>query len=181
MPEILVRTFREISDEELLLVAGLRSRVWPDEGKNTPEVAYEKLQKQRDEPAGVFYLALAADRTLLGCAATGLRTMRIAGSEVGVMKLGGVAVESVQRGGGIGRALVQAAFGRVDKGEFQLSLFQTGVPGFYEKLGCGRVENPVINSFNPGVPPFWDRYVMAYPASRLPEKRQVIDLLGPGY
>jgi len=52
-----------------------------------------------------------------------------------VLALGGVKTHPGFRFRGFGAAVVRAAFAYVDNGVFRASLFQTGVPGFYEKLG----------------------------------------------
>jgi len=103
--------------------------------------------------------------------------------ELTVMALAGVRAHPAQRGRGLGRLIVEAAFGEVDAGRYPVSLFQTGIPAFYEKLGCRRVTNRFVNSLHPEEPdenPWWDENVMIYPASYAwPDG--TIDLKGPGY
>ena len=88
------------------------------------------------------------------------------------------------RGRGFGKATVRAALDCVDADEFPFALFQTSdARGFYEKLGCQVVSNPIVNSLdidNPKANPFWEPWVMCYTARRgLPDGE--IDLLGRGY
>lgn len=99
-----------------------------------------------------------------------------------LLGLAGVKTHPDYRGQGFGRAVVRAALGYVDNGTFAVSLFQTGVPGFYEKLSCRRVENTFVNSHapRPATCPWWEAHVMIYPAAfDWPPGR--IDLLGPGW
>lgn len=96
------------------------------------------------------------------------------------------------RGRGLGRDVVRAAFKRIDDGAYPVSLFQTGVPDFYARLGARTVENKFINSRwqppregeSPGhgtrEAPWWNPHVMIYPATyNWPEGE--VDLLGPGF
>lgn len=108
-----------------------------------------------------------------------------------VQGLAGVCSAPELRGGGLGRAVTRAAFAEVDRGAYPLSLFQTGVPDFYVKLGARLVHNPFVNSrFDPTDPnqsgrgsrdqPWWSPHVMIYPA-RYDWPEGEIDLLGLGY
>lgn len=111
-----------------------------------------------------------------------------------VLALAGVACLKRCRGRQYGQAVVQSAFARVDSGEFDLSLFQTGVIGFYEKLNCLEVSNGFINSL--GVPgsagrdsaekPWWEPHVAVYPSAAVdrgdwPADTVTVDLLGRGW
>jgi hypothetical protein len=60
-----------------------------------------------------------------------------------------------------------------------LSLFQTGVPEFYEAMGARLVTNRFVNGESQENP-FWDTCEMIYPATAgWPDGP--IDLNGPGY
>lgn len=100
-----------------------------------------------------------------------------------VMGLAGVCVLPERRGEGLGRDIVKKAFGRVDSGDFAVSLFQTAVPDFYLKLGARLVTNRFVNSLNaedPDANPWWDPAIMIYPAGfAWPDG--TIDLNGTGY
>lgn len=108
-----------------------------------------------------------------------------------VMALAGVCSAPERRGDGLGRLVTRAAFGEVERGAYAVSLFQTGVPEFYAKLGARTVDNPFINSrFAPADPaaigpgtreqPWWSTQVMIYPAA-YDWPAGPVDLLGPGY
>lgn len=100
-----------------------------------------------------------------------------------VAALAAVCVERDRHGAGLGRRIMEATFAAVDDGPYCGALFQTGVPGFYEKLGCREVRNRFVNrttALDPEANPWWDRHTMIYPA-RLDWPDGVIDLNGGGY
>ncbi len=86
------------------------------------------------------------------------------------------------QGQGLGKAVVQAALAPIDDGEFAVALFQTPVPGFYERLGARRVENVWVNSQSeqPTIYPWYDEFVMIYPVT-YPWPAGTIDLNGPAF
>lgn len=99
------------------------------------------------------------------------------------LALAGVCVHPDCRGLGLGAEMVRRAFALVDAGQYECSIFQTGVPAFYEKLGAQIIEHTFVNSRSeedPRASPWWDKYVMIYPAGfELGEG--VVDLNGEGY
>jgi predicted GNAT family N-acyltransferase len=100
-----------------------------------------------------------------------------------VMALSCVCVASERRGEGLGKAIVLEAFRRVDDGKFAVSLFQTSVPAFYEKLGARVVENRFCNRLDENDPegnPWMEPYAMIYPAS-FDWPDGTIDINGPRY
>ena len=110
------------------------------------------------------------------------RRILTAGGPLDVLALAGVKTLPEFRLRGFGAAVVRAAFHYVDNGVFAAGLFQTRVPGFYEKLGCRAVGNVFFNSLaeDPGTTPWWDPNHMVYPAAfAWPEGP--VDLLGPAW
>ena len=109
------------------------------------------------------------------------RAVFVAGGEFNVLALASVCSDPDFRGQGLGRMVVTAAFGDVDNGATDLSLFQTGVPVFYEKLDCKLIENEIVNrkSSKTGSP-FDDKHVMICPA-RFDWPAGTVDLNGEGY
>lgn len=112
---------------------------------------------------------------------------RTVGTERGDMTIAGLArvcTAAAARGRGLGEAVVRAALGLVDAGEFEFALFQTNgrVRGFYERLGCVPVENLIVNSLaeDPMAAVFWDEVAMRYPVHG-DWPAGTIDLRGPGY
>lgn len=105
-----------------------------------------------------------------------------------VMALAAVCSAPDRRGEGWGRRVVAAAFAEVDAGKVSVSLFQTGVPDFYRKLGARTVENLFLNTgeldprpdHGTREQPWWSPHVMIYPAA-YPWPEGPVDLRGPGY
>jgi len=125
----------------------------------------------------------AIDAELVGYAEIFPRTIFTSEGALTVWGLGSVCVTANRQGAGIGRKVVEACFKAVDKMENSISLFQTGVPGFYHKLNCREVNNRITNSQNKENPeknPFWDDHIMIYPAN-YPWPEGDIDLNGKGY
>lgn len=118
------------------------------------------------------------------------RTVQAESGMLTLMALAAVCSDPNSRGWGLGRAVVRAAFDEVDRGRFPVTLFQTGVPEFYRKLGARAVDNRFVNSrfdastATPGRGtadnPWWNPHVMIYPAA-FAWPAGTIDLLGPGY
>ena len=110
------------------------------------------------------------------------RRIQTAAGTLDVLALAGVKTHPEFRLHGYGAAVVRAAFAHVDNGAFGASLFQTGVPGFYEKLGCRCVDNAFFNSLgeDAAVTPWWDKFIMIYPAAfAWPAGK--MDLRGPAW
>ncbi len=110
------------------------------------------------------------------------REIDVAGRRYTAAALGGVCTYEQYRGKGYAAEVVRAIFQLVDRGDFELCLFQTGIPPFYEKLGCRLISNRIINSLakDPAKYPLWEENVMIYPRS-LTWPDGTLDLLGPGY
>jgi predicted N-acetyltransferase YhbS len=112
------------------------------------------------------------------------QTIGTSQGEMTIVALAQVCTDPAARGRRLGQAVVRAVFDLVDHGPFEHSLFQTShkVRPFYEKLGCGLVTNPIVNSLadDPTANPFWDDIAMRYPAAK-PWPEGEIDLRGPGY
>jgi predicted N-acetyltransferase YhbS len=104
-----------------------------------------------------------------------------------VMALAAVCCAPVRRGEGLGALVVSEAFKEVDAGKYPVSLFQTGVPKFYEKLGARLVDNAFVNSLHDPADrhgsadaPWWEPHIMIYPAT-YDWPTGTVDLLGPGF
>lgn len=97
--------------------------------------------------------------------------------------LASVCVHPDYRGRGWGADVVRAAFDYLPELGVEVSLFQTGVPGFYEKLGSRVVTNRFFDGTRADglrENPFWETCQMIYPASfAWPDGE--IDLNGAGY
>lgn len=159
----------------------LTDLTWPD----TKPKEFTKASRIEDfikrNPNKTCHFIYEAE-SLIGYAESFPREINVDNQRITIMGLGAVCVHPQRKGQGLGALLVQAAFKRIDSGEFTVGLFQTGVPGFYEKLNCRTIENKIINSLSdtPNANPFWDPYVMVYPRQFIGFQSE-IDLLGVGY
>lgn len=104
------------------------------------------------------------------------------GTRKTVLGLAGVCTSPRRRGCGYGKKLVENALERLG-GDIEICLFQTGVPGFYQRFGAYFVENQFVNSLNvddPEANPWWDKCTMAIGGrEKWPTGR--VDLLGAAY
>ncbi|TVR49350.1 MAG: GNAT family N-acetyltransferase [Puniceicoccaceae bacterium] len=128
------------------------------------------------------YIIMTDDR-VAAHAITFPRTILTTGGPVEVTALAGVCVAPDLRGGGLGRQVVAAAFADQPETGTAICLFQTGVPGFYRRLGATEVHNTFINGRHPEgsiANPWWDEWVMVFPADG-PWPAGRIDLNGPAW
>lgn len=179
---IVQRASETLSREEILDVEQLIKATWPD--PKVPTFTEEELLldfKQRCS-GRTCYLFRQQD-VLMGYAETFPRQIESEQGSIHCIALATVCVRDEQRGRGIGAQIVEYIFQRIPVENSGVCLFQTGVPEFYEKLNCKRIDNQIINSLNkenPTANPFWDPYVMIYPKTyQWPEG--TIDLKGKGF
>ena len=155
----------------------LELATWPEAVEASGEDGPAFVVKR---PGAIAFFAM--DTELLGYAEVFPRTIFSEDGPMETWGLGSVCVTKERQGEGIGRKIVEACFQEVDRHK-GVSLFQTGVPGFYEKLNCEAVHNRFINKLDkeqPEANPFWDEYVMIYPkGAKWPTG--TIDLNGKGY
>jgi GNAT superfamily N-acetyltransferase len=176
---------QKMSEADRQRCGELSGIVWPPSVRRShlPQYASEPAP-QRDFPHSqrprVFVVRDGG--VIVAKAGLSPRLVRAPRGDVVVLALAGVLSHPDYRKLGLGRLVVKACFDQVDRGDFACSLFQTGVPGFYEKLGCALVKNPMTNSLAkaPGNLPFWDSCAMVYPAA-FAWGDGPIDTLGPGW
>ncbi len=187
-----VKAFRlsELPLDVVVRMVELSQRTWPRDPPETPQdeasrrVAEARAFTGRPEHAAMSYAVIEHDR-VLAMAHTFAREIDTSIGRMTILALGGVVVVEDQRGIGLGRAVVEAAFRQVDNGVFPFSLFQTEPHnrGFYSKLGAVFIDNPIVNSLDTKrerKSPFGDDTVVRYPAGPgWPDGE--IDLRGPGY
>jgi len=119
---------------------------------------------ERFDPLDHHLLHLAFDGSeLVAVARTFHHTVHIGERELPVVALASVCSDTTRRGEGWGDAVVRSAFSHC-AAVGRPSLFQTGVPGFYERFGATTITNRVVTSL-PGAAPFDDDYVMIYPSA----------------
>ncbi len=168
---------------EALAVVALTNGVWPCRDKTLEELARPLIEGMPAERPEQEILTLWDNSRVIAHATTFRRTIYYGtGQSLSVLALVGVCVEPAKRGYGLGARIVRKAFRRIESGEFPVCLFQTNVPDFYRRLGARTVDNPFVNrqADNPELSPWWDPYVMIYPAA-FAWPSGTIDLDGPGY
>lgn len=175
----------DLTSEEWRRICVLFDQVWPTaDGPLVGQRAEDFRQRMIHDDREVF--AAWAGEDLVALAMAFAREIQTGRGALRVMALAGVCCTPEWRGQGWGAAVVRAAFAEVDRGAFGLSLFQTGVPDFYRKIGAREVNNRFVNSrWREGDrgavdAPWWDSHVMIYPAA-FPWPTGEIDLLGTGY
>jgi predicted N-acetyltransferase YhbS len=179
---------RTLTLEQARAIGALLAKVWPKpnvtaEDRAQQQIAFGRNYVGPDVHAPRSYVVRDGEK-VVGHSLIFGRTIRTEAGEPTIAALARVCSDPDLRGHGLGEAVVRAAFGPVDRGEFPFSFFQTShrVRPFYEKIGAVLATNPVINSLadGPKTNPFWDEIVMRYPG-RGDWPAGTIDLRGPGY
>ncbi len=179
----------ELSHEQARAVCGLWNEVWSLEvegslDEQATRFLADRLPEQRMEAGSErFHWVEDAEGRILAVARSFVRKIRFDGQGAlePVLALAGVCSSPASRGRGLGRRVVLDAFDRLSP-EVPWSLFQTGVPEFYERLGGYRVGNEFRDSYaqDAAARPWWDEHVMVVGRSRKwPEGR--VDLCGVAY
>ncbi|RYG64897.1 GNAT family N-acetyltransferase [bacterium] len=151
-------------------------QVWPPKDGDEVDVP-TIIEKARERKCHHF--TIVKDEETLAIATLFVREIFTARGSLPVGALAGVCVHPNYRGHGWGRDVVLAAFDFLPRLEVEVSLFQTGVPDFYARLGARLVFNRFHNGSNPR-DPFHDAHKMIFPTSfDWPDGD--IDLGGPGY
>ena len=156
----------DIKSHQVTDILSLMNFTWPDD--DTEKSVEEKVAGFYDDHSKKICYCFYQDKELVGYAESIPLTIQIEDKWLNIIGLGGLNVHPDWRRKGYGRAIVEAVFKRIDSKEYPSCLFQTGIPHFYEKLGCKVIKNRFINSNNqldPSKNPFWDEYIMIYPAN----------------
>ncbi len=115
---------------------------------------------------------------VISVARTFEHTVDLAGTPQRVIALASVCSHPDRRGEGWGNAVVEAALSSASP--TVPALFQTGVRGFYERLGSAVIANPITTSV-PDVDAFTDTWVMVHPGRADWDETLPIDLLSGGW
>jgi len=178
----------ELTRTEVREILRLIQGIWPMDDRPEGERVQSFIDRARKQvrqgsaDRALRYVVWDGNRAI----ANGKTFTRMIKTERGpmeVMALSCVCVAPERRGEGLGKAVVLEAFRRVDDGKFAVSLFQTSVRGFYEKLGARVVENRFCNRLDNDDPegnPWMEPYAMIYPAS-FDWPDGTIDINGPRY
>ena len=179
-------TEKELTESQVWSIVSLIQSVWPNVDKTIVETVAECMDRasvDRAADSNSKRFVLWEDDQAVAHALTFEREIFTTGGSLKQMGLAAVCVAESRRDEGLGAQVMRKAFEQVDNGVWPVSVFQTPVPGFYEKLGGRIVDNEFVNSKNeenPQANPWWVGEVMIYPAEfPWPEGR--IDLNGGGY
>ena len=156
----------DIKSHQVIDILSLMNLTWPDD--DTEASVEEKVAGFYDDHSEKICYCFYQDKVLVGYAESIPLTIQIEDKWLNIIGLGGLNVHPDWRRKGYGRAIVEAVFKRIDSKAYPSCLFQTAIPHFYEKLGCKVIKNRFINSNNqldPSKNPFWDEYIMIYPAN----------------
>lgn len=160
-------------------IATLIRSIWPAEDSSETIDDYVKLLLKYNKDEFERHTLVFDENAVVGYGRIFRRAI-IAANKINNMGLSSVCVERNHRGSGLGRMIIENAFGFVDCGNFQCTLFQTKVPEFYRKLGARIISNEVINSLDSRKRPFNDTFIMLYP-DHFSVGSGRIDLNGDGY
>jgi predicted GNAT family acetyltransferase len=162
----------------------LNSQVWPNPEHSLDERIARTVGHANvgdDNPAGSRYVwhFICEGDAVVSMARTFRRI--VANEQVGpfaVLALASVSTDPAYRLKGLAKAVVKAAFSRLD-GELKVCFFQTGVPAFYQGIGAKLIHNPIVDSTG-AKRTFWEPHAMIYPShGTWPDGP--IDLLGEGW
>lgn len=174
----------ELTREQFHRILKLENKIWPHPAKSIDELASEAFDfAQKNPDPWIRQLVIWEKDQAIAHARIFPRTIITEKGALRIMALASVCVLEEKRGKGHGKLVVEQAFRRLDESEFSLVLFQTGVPGFYRKLGAKNISNTFYNSQNSSNPdknPWWEANIMIYPESYdFPPGK--VDLKGFGY
>ena len=175
----LIRPQTSLSPALASSIFALGNQIWPPAADAPPDFE-QAIERWRTQSCAHFVIVDDEDENLvLAKARIFSREISTAQGPLQVGALASVCVHPNYRGRGWGADVVRAAFAYLPEMNVEVALFQTGVPQFYEKLGCRLVENRFHNGgdYNDA---FWDDYTMIYPANFAWPAGE-IDLNGPGY
>lgn len=192
MPAVEIYKEPDLADVQLEAIVRLTNSVWPKEDL-TLEQRIEQLKTlvrspERADINPVRFVVWDGD-SAIGHALVFDRAVHVLDANdasvrtINVVALAGVCSDASRRGEGLGLAVVKAAFEQISENR-PISLFQTGVPQFYEKLGGRLVSNQFVNLLNtqdPQANPWWDKEVMIVPGQFDWPAENKIDMNGAGY
>ena len=173
----IIRAQTELSVADTVAILALTKKIWPPKaGAPMPDPAdvTEKWQAQSST-----HFVVSDNDSVLAHARIFPRQIFTSQGAFNVGALASVCVHPDYRGRGWGADVVRAALDYLPEIKLEIALFQTGVPQFYEKLGCRLIENRFHNNGDYD-DVFWDDCAMIYPAnSAWPDGE--INLNGSGY
>jgi hypothetical protein len=177
--ELVMTEQGNISHSDKISIVELVRSIWPskDGVEHSPEEEIELFFANRPEE---HHIILKCNHILCGYARVFLREIMIGDNVYRNCALACVCVNESHRMNGYGHRIVRRAFELVDMKHYDCSLFQTGVPEFYQKLGARVINNTCVNSLDDNSNPWWDKFIMIYP-SFVETENCIIDIKGKGY
>ena len=178
-PIEIIRSQDEFSPTTATAIFSFIYSIWPPAEDARPIDMMEKLAEWKARGSTHFIIRGNAANPIVAHSMIFKREIFTEAGPLTVGALAGVCSHPDFRGQGLGAAVARAALDYLPELGVEVSLFQTGVPEFYEKLGGRAIENNIYNGDNPE-PPFWSEYAIIYPASYA-WPNGPIDLNGVGY
>ena len=173
----LLRARADLTPAATQSILDLTHKIWPPAPEAPPPDFARVLSDWRAQNAAHF--VISENGVVVAHAEIFPREIITTRGPITVGALASVCVHPDYRGRGWGAEVVREAFAYLPKIKVEVALFQTGVPQFYEKLGCRLIDNRFHNNGD-YQDVFWDDYKVIYPADfAWPEGE--IDLNGPGY
>jgi predicted N-acetyltransferase YhbS len=177
----------ELTDEVAQAIARLTAKCFT----NSSRTWQQRLQAMRSAATSQDPEETTSRRFLIwqaglpvAHARTFVRRVKNGEREIPVLALAAVCSDPSVRGQGLGGQVTRQAWRQVGQpGWPEVSLFQTPVPDFYEKLDARIIANRFVNRLHetqPEANPWRDDTIMIYPA-RFAWPEGVIDLNGPDY
>ena len=191
MAEVTTYSEADLTDREIEAIVTLTNSVWPKDRltlKNRIQQAVSLVRSPDRAKVNPVRFVVWDNEQVIAHAAIFDRLVHVldvndqSTRSVRVLALAGVCSDPSRRGQGLGLAVVNAAFEKLSR-DRPVSLFQTGVPQFYEKLGGRIVDNRFVNLLDttePQANPWWDEHVMIVPGNQAWPTGK-IDLNGAGY
>jgi GNAT superfamily N-acetyltransferase len=176
----IIRPQPGLSSADAASIFKLVTCIWPPAPGAPARRPEEVLAKWREQSSTHF---VVGDDEILAHALIFQREIITWQGPMNVGALASVCVHPDYRGRGWGIDVARAAFDYLPELGVEVSLFQTGVPRFYEKLGARLITNPIFDGTRTDGfrgDPFRDDYKMIYPAA-FAWPLGDIDLNGPGY
>jgi len=107
-----------------------------------------EIKKRNDENTFCTHFVIWKNKKAIAYAKIFPREIFMKQGSIKVAALASVGVDPNHRKNGLGAFVTKNVFEFVKQSSFPVSLFQTAVPGFYEKLDSKIVHNKFVNSKN---------------------------------
>ena len=171
----------EMTPAQSAAISALPRLVWPPQGE--PPAPETISARWRAQATTHFVMWGEKPNQIRAHAMLFRREIFTQSGPLTVGALAAVCVHPDFRGRNWGADVVRAAFNFLPELGASVSLFQTPIPVFYQKLGCRIVHNAFFDGTRADgskTNPFWESDTMIFPADFIWPDGE-IDLNGPGY